>query len=55
MAFLGLQQPKQPQIVEEPEVIEDRDISEVDRLRRKNRQPSLLDLLSGDSAGPTIL
>ena len=61
MSFLAPQQPTpapvvqqvEPDILAEPEL--ERDVSEIDRIRRRQRQPSLIDLLSDGIQSPTIL
>lgn len=70
MGFLSPSPPKPPKpVVVQPEPepilmepveedvpdVEERDISQVDRARRRRLQPSLLDLLSDSSQSPTIL
>ena len=50
--------PQQPQFIQAaaPEPIpEERDASEIDRIRRRQTRPSLLSLLSSDAQSPTIL
>ena len=48
--------PVAPVVEPEPEpIIEERDLSEVDRLRRSRSSKSLLGLLSNDGSSPTIL
>ena len=58
----GLISPKQPQqtvqpiIEEEAPEVEQRDVNDIDALRRRRQQPSLLEILSdGSQTSPTIL
>lgn len=47
--------PAQQAFIPEPEVDLSRDVSDIDKRRRARAQPSLIDLLSGQSQSPTLL